>query len=184
VLGLDVATGGLERLELVAVEGVLLVVLGELGLECAVLVARLPARLELLRRARDAGLPPLAGAALGRRGQAREEVGNRLLLGALEAHVDEELLGLVDSAEEDTAPLVKDDRLGEAVVRRLRRLVDGDARDAARKLDRVADRLAERDGRRRVEAASRVVPLRARESVSSGARERPSEGGRGADARR
>jgi hypothetical protein len=52
VLGLDVAAVGLEVLEERAVDGVLVLVLGELLLERLVLGARLPTGLKLLGRGR------------------------------------------------------------------------------------------------------------------------------------
>lgn len=67
-------------------------------------------------------------------------------------------LSLVSVSEVDRPALVEDDDLVEDVVRRLGRLVDGDTSDRVVHRQTRLDRLAERDGRCRVETSGRVVP--------------------------
>lgn len=162
MLGLNEAPVRLEVLEHRAVDGILGVVLRELGLELLVRVGRLPRPRELLGRRGDRAVEVVALPSLGGRRETRQEVGRRLLpaserkrrrgagavsettaasevrwlsLGAVEAHVDEELLGLARRTEVDLLALVEDDDLVEDVVRGLRGLVDGDAGDRVVELD-------------------------------------------------
>jgi len=112
-------------------------------------------------------LVPLSGTSLQNGGETGEEVWSRLLVGAVESHVDEELFSFLSVPEVDGSTLVKDDDLVEEVIGGLGSLVDGDAGDGSVESETVLDRTAERDGGGGIESSSRVVPEHER-SVTEG----------------
>ena len=77
------------------------------------LVALLPARRELVGGARYLVLEAGADDALRGTREGREEIGGCLARGTVEAHLDEELLGVFARTEVDLAALVQDDDLVE-----------------------------------------------------------------------
>lgn len=89
ILALLSKSTGLPLLQLSSVGRVLLVVLCELLFEVLVLGTGLPGSLKLFGRVRDLLLETFPRSALESRGQTGEEVGRRLLRGAVKSHVDE-----------------------------------------------------------------------------------------------
>lgn len=92
MLALLSSSTGVPLFELSSVGWVLLTVRGKLLLEQLVLGTSLPGSLELLGRVGDPLLEPFPRSTLERRGQTGQEVGRRLLRGAVESHVYKEFL--------------------------------------------------------------------------------------------
>lgn len=125
-------------------------------LEPLVLLTLPPSRSKLPRGSGD--FTPRTRPALRGRSEGGEEVRGGLLIGALEAHIDKELLGGGCGAKVDLLALVEDGYLVEDVVGGLRSLVDCYGGCGTEKVRREAKVPTELNGVGRVQTASRVVP--------------------------
>lgn len=157
-LGLLRPLGGAEGLGVGAVDRVGRLVLLDIGLQSLVMRAGLPRRRELVGSPGDAALEALPDNALKGARHGGEEVGRGGAGRALEAEVDEVLLGLVSAAKEDLPALVQHNGLVEQVVGTLGRLIDGNTGGAAKQLGLQAESLAELDGVGAVQTTGTVVP--------------------------
>ena len=157
-LGLLGLLGGAESLSIRTVDGMLVLVLFDLSLERLVLGTVLPSSGKLVGCTRSLALKARANNTLDGTGHGGQEIGSGLTRRAFETQVDEVLLGLIGTAEEDLATLVQDSSLVEEVISALRGLVDGHAGSASEKLSLQAKGLDELDGVGRVKTSGTVIP--------------------------